>query len=89
MRTSASARTPARTLDEPEGASNESGIHHRANQGRDFKTESGIASTGRREDEGQGTAENISSRQEKNRGSTEKKVGEGQGREEVRQSRES
>ena len=43
---------------EPEGASNESGIHHQANQGRDFKIESGIASARRpseKDDAGQGT----------------------------------
>jgi hypothetical protein len=45
-------------------------------QGTDFKIESGIAIARRREDEGQGTAEDVSSRQEENRGSTEKKVGE-------------
>ena len=65
--------------------SNESGIHHQANPGRDFKIESGIASTRRRE-EGQGTAQNISGRQEENRGSTEKKMGENQGGQEIEKS---
>jgi hypothetical protein len=60
---------------EPEGASHESGIHHQANQGRDRKVESGIASAGR-EDEGQGTAEDISRWKKKNCSRTTGTVGE-------------
>src|SRR6266446_3236084 len=43
-------------------ASHGSGNHYKGNQGRDFETESGIASARRREDEGQGTAEDVRSR---------------------------
>ena len=64
-------------------ASNESGIHNTGNQERDFKIESGIAIARRRE-EGEGTAQNISSRQEENRSGTEKEMGEDQGREQYR-----
>jgi hypothetical protein len=64
-----------------EGASHESGVHSTANQGRDFKIESGIASARRRsEEDDAGTAQNISGWAKKNRGGTEKKVGENQGR---------
>jgi hypothetical protein len=62
----------------------ESGIHYTGNQERDFKIESGITSARRREDESQGTAEDVSGWAKKNRGSAEKKVGEDQGRQDVK-----
>jgi hypothetical protein len=73
---------------EPEGASYESGIHYTGNQGRDFKIESGIASTGRREDEDQaGTeAEDVSSGKKENFSGTESPVEESQGSKEIEKS---
>ena len=68
---------------EPRGQ-HESGIHYMGNQGRDFKTESGIAFARRRSEEddaGQGTRQNISGWQKKNCGGPKSKVGEDQGRE--------
>jgi hypothetical protein len=53
---------------EPRG-SRETGVDHTANQARDFKIESGIASVGRRDEEddaGQGTTKNVSSGKKKN-----------------------
>jgi len=64
----------------------EFGIYYTANQGRDFKTESGTASAGRWEaDEGQAgtTAENECSRQAANLNGTESTVGQGPGQEEI------
>jgi hypothetical protein len=59
------------------GGKHESGIHYTANQERDFKIESGIASARRRsEEDDTGTAQNVSGWAKKNRGGTEKKVGE-------------
>jgi hypothetical protein len=65
------------------GGKHESGIHYTANQGRDFKIESGIAIARRREDEGQGTAKNVSGGQEKNCSRTTGKMGEDQSSNEV------
>ena len=65
----------------------EFGIYYTANQGRDFKTESGTASAGRwSEEDDTGTAQNISGWAKKNRGGTEKKVGENQGSKEIEKS---
>jgi hypothetical protein len=64
---------------EPEGASNEFGIHHQANQRRDLKIESGIASARRpseEDDAGQGTTKNISRWAKKNCSRTTGTVGE-------------
>jgi hypothetical protein len=63
-----------------------SGIHYTANQARDFKIESGIASAGRRDEEddaGQGTTKNVSSGKKKNFSGTESPVEESQGSREV------
>jgi hypothetical protein len=51
---------------EPEGASNESGIHHQANQGRDLKIESGIVSARKpsEEDDAGTTTQTINRRSE-------------------------
>jgi hypothetical protein len=62
-----------------------SGIYRTGNKGRDFKIESGIAFARRREDQDQAgiEAEDVSSRQEKNRSRTTGQVEESQGSNEV------